>query len=551
MKKKLLSTFFLFAIAASLQAQIKTWYVKSSATGGGTSWADAGDFQTIINGAASGDSVFVAGGTYLPAVSFSMKEGVKIYGSFAGTETSLSQRRLATNIAAGNGSVLKGNGNSVIYNNSNGLTVTAVLDGFTISGGTGSSGGHGYGGGMFNNTCSPKLSNIIFINNSANGGGGGIFNNSGSSPTLTNVIFVNNSVSNGYGGAMTNNLNCSSALTNVAFIGNTSNNPGGAIENITSSPTLINVTFSGNSAGSIGGGAMDNYSGSSPRLTNCIFWGNTAASNADIFQEDGSLTITYSYTQTSQSGTGNITGTTNPFINNGNPAGADGIYGTADDGLELVNGSAAIDAGDPQTNNVGYSVQAGNADIAGNKRVINGRIDMGAYEYNSTSLPVTLINFSASLQNGLASLHWRTSVETSFNHFEIQKSTDGSSFQPKGETSAKGDNSDYQYTLPQTEPTAYYRLKIVDNDANYKYSDVVVALQDENGKNVLIYPNPATDYINIKVAKAGNIIIYNASGILVKTATLNAGVNITDISNLQAGVYYGVVNGIKLRFVKQ
>src|SRR5665213_2838317 len=109
MKTTLLSTLFLFAIAASLQAQIKTRYVKPSATGNGTSWANAGDLQSIINGSASGDSVFVAGGTYLPAASFSMKEGVKIYGSFAGTETSLSQRRLATNIAAGQGSVLKGN----------------------------------------------------------------------------------------------------------------------------------------------------------------------------------------------------------------------------------------------------------------------------------------------------------------------------------------------------------------------------------------------------------------------------------------------------------
>jgi len=553
MKTTLLSTLFLFALAASLQAQIKTRYVKPSATGNGTSWANAGDLQSIINGSASGDSVFVAGGTYLPAESFSMKEGVKIYGSFTGTEASLSQRRLATNIAAGKGSVLKGNENTVIYNNGNKLTQAAVLDGFTISGGKGSSGGYGYGGGMFNDSySSPTLSNIIFINNSSAGGGGGMFNNSYSSPTLTNVFFVNNSVSNGYGGGMNNNNHCSPTLTNVAFIGNTSDHPGGAMENTVSSPTLINVTFSGNSAGTIGGGGMDNYSNSSPRLTNCIFWGNTGTSGPDIYQEDGSSTITYSYTQTHQSGTGNKTGTTNPFINSSNPAGADDIYGTADDGLELVNASAAIDAGDPQTNTTGYSIQAGNADIAGNKRVTNSHIDMGAYEYNSTTLPVTLINFSVSLKNDLASLHWRTGVETNFNHFEIQKSTDGSSFQPEGETSAKGDNSDYLFTLPQLEPTAYYRLKIVDNDAKNKYSDVVVAmLQNENTNSTLVYPNPARDYINFKLDKAGIIFIYDESGVLVKTAALQASVNKINISNFQAGAYYGEVNGTKLSFVKQ
>jgi hypothetical protein len=120
------------------------------------------------------------------------------------------------------------------------------------------------------------------------------------------------------------------------------------------------------------------------------------------------------------------------------------------------------------------------------------------------------------------------------------------------EIPAKGDNSDYLYTLRQLEPIAYYRLKIVDNDANYKYSAVIPAvLRDENMNSVLIYPNPAKDYINVKVAITGNIKIYDVSGILVKTATLRAGVNRTDISNLQAGTYYGVINGTKLGFVKQ
>lgn len=70
-------------------------YIKQNATGGGTSWNDAsGDFQAMINESASGNEVWVAAVTYQPSAnnSFFMKEGVKIYGGFTGTETLLSQR---------------------------------------------------------------------------------------------------------------------------------------------------------------------------------------------------------------------------------------------------------------------------------------------------------------------------------------------------------------------------------------------------------------------------------------------------------------------------
>src|SRR3954468_3244226 len=91
------------------QAQT-TWFVTPGApvAGTGNSWADARDLQTAINNAAAGDNIFAAQGTYQPASgqSFAMKEGVKIYGSFAGTESSLGQR----NISAGHISTLQGNG---------------------------------------------------------------------------------------------------------------------------------------------------------------------------------------------------------------------------------------------------------------------------------------------------------------------------------------------------------------------------------------------------------------------------------------------------------
>ena len=132
---------FLYAGMSSANAQTIR-YVKVGATGTGTTWANAsGDLQMMINASLANDVVWVAGGVYTAPLngSFSMKEGVQIYGGFAGTETSLSQRNWQTNIVT-----LKGNGTHVIK--SSNLTATAALDGFTVIGGSGS------GGGMYNNT---------------------------------------------------------------------------------------------------------------------------------------------------------------------------------------------------------------------------------------------------------------------------------------------------------------------------------------------------------------------------------------------------------------
>jgi hypothetical protein len=78
-------------------------YVQAGGSGTGSSWADAsGDLQAMVNASASGDQVWVAAGTYKPTtgtartISFQMKEGVAIYGGFAGSEATLSARPAIT-----------------------------------------------------------------------------------------------------------------------------------------------------------------------------------------------------------------------------------------------------------------------------------------------------------------------------------------------------------------------------------------------------------------------------------------------------------------------
>jgi hypothetical protein len=261
----------------------------------GGSWALAyPNLQTALAAATSGDQVWVAEGVYYPgttrASTFTLINGVAIYGGFNGTESSLSQRDLATNPTILSGDIdqndLNTDGNFIAETpaniqgsnayhvvSGNGQDMTAVLDSFILTAGqaTGTD-WNTVAGGMWNYSSSPTLTNLIFSGNSANQYGGGLGNYVGSNPTLTEVSFSGNSAGQG-GGGMFNNSS-SPSLTEIAFSGNSATLMGGGMYNIwTSNPALNKVTFSGNSP-SYGGGISNESS--SPSLTNVTFSGNTA-----------------------------------------------------------------------------------------------------------------------------------------------------------------------------------------------------------------------------------------------------------------------------------
>lgn len=316
------------------------WYVNNSANGGNTgqSWADAfTDLQAGLMAAQSGDQVWVAKGTYLPTsttdrtISFALKDGVGVYGGFAGTEALLTDRDIASNLTTLSGDIGTpgdNSDNSFHVVTSSGLTATAVLDGFTITAGaaTGSF-PDDQGGGMANISSSPTLSNLTFMGNLAHNAGGGMVNSS-SSPTLTHVTFNGNSTSNAGGGIY--NYSSSPTLTHVTFNSNSAWE-GGGMENYSSSPTLTNVTFSSNAVAGSGGGMYDSSSNS--MLTNVTFSSNSAtAGNGGGMSSIGgspSLTnVTFSNNSATGNGGGMSSGGSSPTLINvafsGNTAGKDG-----------------------------------------------------------------------------------------------------------------------------------------------------------------------------------------------------------------------------------
>lgn len=278
-----------------------------------------------------------------------------------------------------------------VISNPAGLTTTAILDGFIITGGYVN--GNGGGGGMYNNgegagnVCSPQVRNCAFVGNLGTLGGG-IFNNGNdggnSSPILTNCLFLNNFALGG--GAMFNNGdesgNSSPIVINCSFLNNNAVEGGGAMVNIgsdggNSNPILTNCSFQNNfSFGGVMFNDGSNGGNSRPVLTNCVLFGNGGANT--IFNQNASVTATYSLfddtvTGVDISGPGNLTVTTSPFAST--------------TGTELATTSPAIDAGDPNST----TASSGTVDLAGNPRFFNtgtgapNRIDMGAYEFQGVT----------------------------------------------------------------------------------------------------------------------------------------------------------------------
>ncbi len=381
-------------------------YVKIDATAGnndGKTWADAfTNLQDALDAVDTWDGpvaqVWVADGTYVPSKiadpgvgrsrTFMLRSGVALYGGFAGDvdETVRAARDIAANETVLSGDI---NGDDVGFVN-NGENVyhvvtatdadaTAILDGFTISGGNSDHQLNGNGAGLYNigSCANPTVRNCLFEWNDARYSGGGAYASEGS-PTFEHCRFVDNEGYWGGGvrfydapavvigcdfnsngaqhgggadssGAASTWINCTfeeneatgqgggvrvrdadHSFTNCTFRDNTANSDGGGLHMQNGDLTLTNCTVTDNTADS-GDGlyASSQDGGSTGTVTNCIFWAN---SNQEIGGTTTGYTVTYSDIDGGFSGTGNI---------NDNPLFADAGGGD----LRLLPGSPCIDVG--------------------------------------------------------------------------------------------------------------------------------------------------------------------------------------------------------------
>lgn len=354
---------------------------------------------------------------------------------------------------------------------------TAVLDGFTVAGGNANGPwdekNTSFGGGIYNKSASPTVTKCTFTWNSARTAGAGMSNRDNSRPTLTNCTFRQNSAC--YGGGMYNynatswtvdnctfsgnsatsgggmyNWDCSSLrlincifngnlahydgggmlndrsslmLTNCVFGENSTGRRAGGLHNFYGTLTLSNCTFNANSTTDYGGG-MYNYK---TKLTckNCILWGDTAAQGREIVQKgvDGYLSyVTVSYSDVE--GGKEAIYVNDSIVNwlNGNIDGDPCFVGAASGDYHLLPDSPCINRADPD-----YVADPNETDIDGEPRVMLGRVDMGADEFNPYEVNFIVVPRELRPRRRLGTRVGRTALEydckvilTNISYFAIK-----------------------------------------------------------------------------------------------------------------------------------
>lgn len=211
------STICQFAILAiATQAGAGTIYVNSAATGGdnGASWTDAyTSLSTAMTNASAGDELWVAAGTY--AGTISLKNGVKIYGGFNGSETAASQSDPANNTTTLSGGGVSRAVVSIEHDSSAVLRGFVVADGFVDVPET--------GGGMYLKNSAAMFVDCTFTRNRAvtMGGAVAIW---GGMPTFVNCRFHGNDGGMG-GGAVWNRKNAAPTFVTAPLLGGTGFQP--------------------------------------------------------------------------------------------------------------------------------------------------------------------------------------------------------------------------------------------------------------------------------------------------------------------------------------
>jgi hypothetical protein len=291
---------------------------------------------------------------------------------------------------------------------------------------------------IYNNASSPQVSNCIFADSSGTVDGGIIANLNGSNPSFFKCQFKNgNAANNGgsiyndassptfnqclftgskasAGGVFFNKNNSQPLVVNTLALNNNASSGGSFMHNSASRPIVVNSTFIKNSVGSTvtyNGSVFSNTDATVATIKNCIIWSNDGIKGPELNALDYDITndnntpsaiVTNTFTRIwgSNGVNGNFVGIDPRFLDINNPAGLDGIFFTADDGVALCACSPGINQG-ADAAIAGYAT-----DFLNNSRTVGGTVDIGAIEFQSTSTTAPqafyVKEFATGLNTGLS-----------------------------------------------------------------------------------------------------------------------------------------------------
>jgi hypothetical protein len=113
--------------------------------------------------------------------------------------------------------------------------------------------------------------------------------------------------------------------------------------------------------------------------------------------------------------------------------------------------------------------------------------------YTMSLLPVVLSDFKALVNEDKVQLQWKSENEINFSRYEIEKSSEGTSFSKVATINASPISKQYTYTDAYPNTINFYRLKMIDEDGSFKYSPVVAVKLEAVSKLIQVNPNPVKD----------------------------------------------------------
>ena len=156
--------------------------------------------------------------------------------------------------------------------------------------------------------------------------------------------------------------------------------------------------------------------------------------------------------------------------------------------------ASALTAADVNASNFGVAVAAQRFFAGALGGPTQGRIDHIRITvcYTIVTLPVVLIDFSSKKIMGSLELNWKTSSEINMNHYEIERSANGRDFASIGTIASRDQFNQNNYSFEDNNPLkgiSYYRLKMVGNTGDVKYSKII-SVQFSTGNLISLYPIP-------------------------------------------------------------
>jgi uncharacterized repeat protein (TIGR01451 family) len=174
------------------------------------------------------------------------------------------------------------------------------------------------------------------------------------------------------------------------------------------------------------------------------------------------------------------------------------------------------------------------------------------WRYVGVVLPVQFLNFSGLPQNSQVLLGWTIIASKEIDHFEIERSVDNIVYTQVGNLAGAvklNEPQSFSYNDDIngiSSDIIYYRLKVIGQAGEIKYSNVLVVRQSQFKTPVTIVPNPASDYVSVRffVEKESEVILrlVNSLGktVLIQTQRVIKGSNVLQLNGLTrygAGVY--------------